>query len=204
MSRPTNRECLLPEIGDVDREAGEFWVQNPFQMPAGGHNLSAFERNRLYLNVDGHSFIDGSFTSTVDLDSDSRSAIVGDFNSDGAPDLLVGSVGGGPLRLFQNQAASSANFLRIKLKGIRSNAPGIGSRIVIHCGQRQIVRDIFPVNGFMGQGPPELIVGLADAQHIDRLEVRWPTGIVQEFSDLSVNGTVLITEGSDHVEVLRP
>ena len=61
MTRPLDRNARLPELGRVDREAGEFWVENPFDITSGGYNLSAFERNRLYLNLGGLSFLDASF-----------------------------------------------------------------------------------------------------------------------------------------------
>ena len=73
--------------------------------------MSAYERNKFYLNVDGHKFFDASFASNTDIDSDSRSAISSDFNDDGKPDLLVGSAGGGPLKLFLNQFENKNKFL---------------------------------------------------------------------------------------------
>ena len=96
MSRPLDRTASLPELGKVDRENGEFWAGNAFTMIGEGNNLSAYERNRVFLNTgDGKEFLDASFASAADIDSDSRSAIVADFDRDGWPDLLVGSVGGG-------------------------------------------------------------------------------------------------------------
>ena len=38
--------------------AGEFWVENPFQMAESGANLSAFEPNRLFLNAGGLKFVE--------------------------------------------------------------------------------------------------------------------------------------------------
>lgn len=195
VSRPLDRECSLPELGSVDRAAGEFWVENPFKMPGERHNLSAFERNRLFLNHRGNQFVDASFTSDADLDSDSRSAMPGDFNNDGATDLLVASVGGGPLRLFINQIGSSANYVSIQLSGTTSNKDAIGSRIVASVADRKIVRDVFPANGFMGQAPSQSHIGLGDAELIDRLEVRWPTGVTQTFRNIPARSKVSITEG---------
>ena len=116
MTRPLDRNARLPEIGEVDREAGEFWVENPFLMPGSGMNLSAFERNRLFLNVDGSSYIEASFAAQADIESDSRSVVAADFDRDGAEDLLVGSVGGGPLRLFLNRFDRAAR-VRLELVG---------------------------------------------------------------------------------------
>jgi hypothetical protein len=194
VSQPLNRYSKIAALGELDQEAGEFWVENPFMMMEIRANLSSYERNRAFLNVDGESFIDVSFASAVDIDSDSRSVIAADFNRDGATDLLVGSVGGGPLRLFLNRFPTQ-NSARIELVGVESNRPAIGTRLVAHVGSRQIVRDVFPANGFMGQGPVEVMLGLGLAKRIERLQVRWPSGKTQEFTDLSAGQTLVITEG---------
>lgn len=167
-----------------------------------GRNLSAYERNCLFLNLKGTSFLDGSFASGVDIDSDSRSVIVGDFNHDNAPDLLVGSVGGGPLRLFLNRFPKK-KWVRIELVGSKSNRQAIGSRVTIECNGRKIVRDMFPENGFMGQGPAEMIVGLGDARKIDTITVRWPTGFIQRFDDLPIDSRIRIREGEKSPRIAK-
>ena len=142
VSQPLNRSNpQIKALGELDEEAGEFWVENPFEMMEARANLSAYERNRTFLNVDGKSFIDISFASAADLDSDSRSVIAADFDRDGATDLLVGSVGGGPLRLFLNRFPKQ-NSVRIVLVGESSNRAAIGARLIAHVGSRQIVRDV--------------------------------------------------------------
>lgn len=202
MTQPMDRSCSLPQLGEVDEEAGEFWAENILQLPAQRKNLSAYERNRLYLNTKGDSFLDGSFASGVDLDADSRSVVAADFDRDGAVDLLVGSVGGGPLRLFLNNH-SSGQSLSIRLVGTTSNRSAIGTRIVAQTGDMKIVRDVFPANGFMGIGPPALLLGTGSAAQIDRLAIRWPTGEEQVFENIPANGEIEITEGETEITVLR-
>jgi hypothetical protein len=202
VSRPLDRTCHLPELGEVNREAGEFWVSNPFLMPQFGHNLSAYERNRLFLNVAGEGFVDASGFSSVDLDSDSRSAVTADFDRDGRVDLLVGSVGGGPLRLFLNRLPrADRHSVKLKLATTGSNRSAIGTRCELRCGDLRVVRDVFAANGCMGQGPPELVYGVGASPSIDSLTVRWPDGDVQTYTDLPVDATIRITEGSADAEV---
>lgn len=193
MSQPLNRTCTHPQLGEIDVEAGELWVGNPFQLVNQGDNLSAYERNRLYLNVDGQRFIDGSFASAVNIDSDSRSAIATDFNNDGAIDLLVGSVGGGPIRLFVNQIPQR-NRLQVTLEGVTSNRLAIGTRLIARIGEKQIVRDVFPVNGFMGQSPPLIDIGTGENQRIDELTIRWSSGTEQVLSDVDVQKPLHVVE----------
>ena len=112
MSRPLDRNAELPELGDVDREAGEFWIKNPFRIPSSGNNLSAYERNRLFLNVEGRAFIDASFASRADIDSDSRSVVVADFDQVIAEPGLMPTLTVGTAHLWRGYA----NF---KLKNYR-------------------------------------------------------------------------------------
>ena len=206
MTQPLDRRARLPQLGELDTEEGEFWVENPFLMRPNGMNLSAYERNCLFLNIDGGAFIDASFTSAVDIDADSRSVVAADFDRDGGVDLLVGSDGGGALRLFRNRLSQRGRSALVELRGTTSNRLGIGSRVIAKCGDRTIVRDLFPPSGFMGQGPSELLLGVEQAQRIDELTVRWPTGQTQRFTDLPVDGRIVITEGESEFEFvqLRP
>lgn len=201
MTRPLHRNCQLEQVGEVDRKAGEVWEADAFMLTRKGENLSSYERNRLYLNVNGETFVDASFASQVDLDSDSRQAITCDFDRNGTVDLLVGSSGGGPLRMFLNAFQHQNHRVALELVGIESNAQAIGSRVVVHVGGQQIVRDLFSANGFIGSGPPEELIGLGAAARIDRLEIRWPNGDRQEFKDLPVDVRIRLTEGRDEVRI---
>jgi hypothetical protein len=195
VSQPLDRTQQCEQLGQVDTAAGEFWVASPFQMPRLGHNLSAYEENRLYLNVHGQRFLDASFASRANIDSDSRSVIVGDMNADGAVDALVGSVGGGPLRLFLNRIPAANHRLRIKLVGTASNRAAIGSRVTLQCGPTTITRDWFPANGFMGQSPIDLSIGVGQATTVDRLTIRWPTGRTQSLEKVPVDQPWEFVEG---------
>jgi len=201
VSQPFDRSSRHKARGDLDVARGEFWVENTFQMPSQRHNLSAFEQNRVYLNQDGQRFLEVSHASRANIDSDSRSAIIADFDGDLAPDVLVGSVGGGPLRLFKNQFPVSGQRIRLNLIGHDSNRHGIGARVTLQCGQRQIVRDLFPADGFMGQSPTNFIIGTGQVDSVDRLIVRWSSGLTQQFDGVPVGHVVTIEESNDQLKV---
>lgn len=195
MSQPFDRNATLEKQGDLDEDAGEFWVANPFMMPEEGHNLSAFETNCLFLNSGGDQFLDASFASGANIDADSRSVIAADFDGDSSIDLLVANVGGGPLRLFSNQIPDPGRVLKLRLQGTKSNRTAVGSRIVITLENgRKIVRDVFPFNGFQGQGPVSTTIGVGPEDAVASLQIYWPSGAVQTFKDVPTGREISVSE----------
>ena len=195
MSQPCERNCNVEQPGEIDEELNEFWVGNPFEIYM-SQNLSCFERNRLFLNTGDGQFVDVSFSTGIDSDSDGRSAIPMDINNDGMQDLVLRQAGGGPLLVLQNNFPT-ANYLKVTLRGTKSNRQGIGSRLTATVGSRQIVREVYPVNTYRSQRPLAAHLGLGAAEKIDELTIRWPSGTQQVLKDISCNQHVLVTEESD-------
>ncbi len=203
MAQPFDRTALLNQAGDLDWRSGEFWVGNPFDLSQSSFNLSAFEPNRTYLGVDGESFLDLTYQSGMDSEGDGRASVGADFNNDGMPDVLVRQTGGGSLLLYENRFPRK-NYLKVSLRGTESNSLGVGARIELRAGRMTLHRQLYPVNSFRSQSPALVHFGLDRAETVDRLEIRWPSGRVQEFEDLEVNRHLRLTEGSDSVEVIYP
>lgn len=198
MSQPLDRSQSHDVLGKLDVDAGELWVDNPFHLPALGENLSAYEQNRVFLNSRGASFIDASFTSGANLDSDSRSVIAADFNNDGAQDLLVGSVGGGSIRLFLNRIPQG-NAIEISPLLPGGNATAIGARVTAAVGSEKVVRDLFPATGCLGQQPARIHIGLGDAANVDSITIRWPGGQTQQLGSVPAGSRVVVVEGGEPV-----
>ena len=182
VTQPLDRTCELPQLGELDSDKGEFWLTNVFQIANSGDNLSAFESNRLFFNAgEGKKFFDVSFDSGVNIDSDSRSVVATDFNNDRKPDLLVASVGGGPLRLFQNTVENDNRFIQFDVEAKAGS--NIGTRLIIHTETHAIYRDLFPHNGCMGQAPIDRTVGIPAGVKITSISIRWPDGTTQTVSN---------------------
>ena len=129
MSQPSNRAAASRAPGRLDPSLGEFWVNNPWDIVREGHNLSAFERTRTWLNVRGQSFLDVSYLSGADNDGDGRCVVAGDFRNIGRLDVVVRKASGGPLQLYENNFPQR-HYLKVTLRGTRSNRQGIGARLV--------------------------------------------------------------------------
>jgi enediyne biosynthesis protein E4 len=206
VSQPFDRGSHVTAPGPLDSSLGEFWVENPWDIISRGHNLSAFERNRVFLNVQGRDFLDISSLTGADSDGDGRSVVAADFRNNGQLDLLVRQVGGGAVLLYENQFPRR-HYLTVSLRGRRSNRLGIGARLKAYVGGRQLVRELYPHNTFRSQMPARVHFGLGDASAVDRLMIRWPSGDVQELTGLAADRHVVIEEGKsgpDAVEVVMP
>jgi len=202
VSQPCDRNCKVEQPGSLDAKLGEFWVGNPWGIVTEGHNLSAFERNRAFLNVNGQDFVDVSHLTGADSDGDGRAVVAADFRNVGMPDLIVRQAGGGPLLLFENRLPPR-HYLEVSLRGRRSNRQGVGARLTALVGGRQLVRELYPANGFHSQAPNVVHFGLADAGTVDRLTIRWPSGKVQVLTGLGGDRHVVVDEGKDGAEAVE-
>ena len=183
----------VPAPGEVDSSLNEFWEGDPWKIHR-EHNLSCFERNRLFMNIRGAGFLDISHLSGADNDGDSRSAIAVDVNHDGRLDLLLRQAGGGPFVLYENRA-QAGHFVEVTLRATTGHPSAIGAKITAKIADRQVVRECFPVNAFRSQAPLSIHIGLGDAEKIDELTVRWPLGRIEVFKDLAADQRITLQEG---------
>ena len=196
MSQPCSRSATIAAPGQVDKSLGEFWVENPWEIVKGGHNLSAYERKRTWMNVGGENFLDLSYLTGMDSDGDGRCAVAGDFQNTGRLDLVVRQVGGGPLLFFANQFPQR-HYLKVTLRGKQSNRQGIGARLTARVRDQQFVREMYPINSYRSQAPNIVHFGLGDATKVDRLTVRWPSGKMQVLSNVPADAHVVIDENRE-------
>jgi enediyne biosynthesis protein E4 len=202
VSQPCNRGADVPLPGKLDPSLKEFWVTNPFQIGSAGHNLSAFERNRMFLNVKGEAFLEVSHLSGTDSDGDGRSVVAADFRNCGMLDLIVRQAGGGPLLLYENHLPPKPH-LTVSLRGRQSNRQGVGARLTAVVRGQQIVRELFPANGYRSQAPNQVHFGLGDSDTVDTLTIRWPSGKVQVLTGVKGNRQIVVDEGKDGPDAIE-
>ena len=190
--------AICPAPIKPDERLKDWWVENPWQIAAKGKSLSGYERNRIFLNSRGEEFFEVSgLTGGADSDGDGRAVVPLDFNGDGMQDLIVRQAGGGPFLMFENRL-SKANWLTVSLLGKKSNSLGIGARVTAEISGQKIVRELFPHNTFKSQAPARVHFGLAKSAKVDRLTIRWPSGIVQELLDVAPNQHLHLQEPTDY------
>jgi hypothetical protein len=196
----------VPLPGTLDKSLGEFWVNSPWQIATDNRNLSAFERNRAFLNVKGENFLDISQLTGADSDGDGRAVVAVDLRNVGMLDLIVRQAGGGPLKVYENRLPRRG-YLEVTLRGQVSNRQGIGARLTAMVNGKQLVREMFPANSYLSQSPNIVHFGLAESDRVEKLTIRWPSGKVQELKNIKGNCHIVVDEnrdGADAIETVTP
>ena len=131
-----------------------------------------------------------------------RGLAVGDFDNDGAVDVLVGLNGGAPI-LLRNNAAAGNNWLGIKLEGDKANRDAIGAKLIWTASGKTRTRLKNNGGSYLSSHDPREVLGIGPATKIEQLTIQWPgpSTRVDKFTNLEVNRYVHIREGGEISEM---
>jgi len=126
----------------------------------------------------------------------SRGLALGDFNNDGAIDVLVANNDEPPL-LLRNEVGPQNNWLGLRLIGKKANIDAVGARITYQAGDLKRNRMKVGGGGFLSSHDPRIVLGIGKRSKLDWIEIKWPqpSGAVERFTDLPLNRYVTIVEG---------
>jgi enediyne biosynthesis protein E4 len=125
-----------------------------------------------------------------------RGLAIGDFDNDGAVDLLISMNGGAPL-LLRNNVGKLNHWLGLALVGSKSNRDAVGARVTYQSGDLKRSRMKTGGGSFLSSHDPRLVLGIGPRTKIDLLEVKWPkpSDAIERFTDLPIDRYVTIIEG---------
>jgi len=131
-----------------------------------------------------------------------RGAAFADYDNDGDVDIFVVQQGG-PAHLFRNEGGNTSNWLEVQAKGRRSNASAIGTTLRVVTGASVQIQQIGSQSSYCSQNSLRTHFGLGNVSKVDTLEIAWPSGTRQRFTDVQVNQIMRVVEGQD-IQPLKP
>jgi hypothetical protein len=128
-----------------------------------------------------------------------RSAAYADVFNDGRLDVLL-STNGGAAHLFRNVAAGAAkekpnHSVRFKLIGTKSNRDGIGAVVRVTTSDGTQTQMLKSGSSYLAANELVLTFGLGQWTKADAVEIRWPSGQVDQLLNVNAGQTVSVTEG---------
>ena len=157
--------------------------------------IRAQQQPHLYLN-NGEGIFDRLTQDAGGLLSETiiaRGAAYADYDRDGDLDILM-SENNGPLHLWRNDS-KHGNFLRVRLKGKKSNRDGIGAFVSISAANRTFSQHVRTGASYLSQSELMATFGLGEITLVDTLRVNWPSGQVDTFTNIMTNQEIRIVEG---------
>lgn len=171
-------------------------------MVVNGYGLES--ENFLYRNShkQGASrFENVTQTSGVADISDSNALAVFDYDNDGDLDMLISNSDKHLVfyenELIENNTFANKNWLKIQLEGTTSNRDAIGAMVEVVAGNDNLYR-FHHGSGFLSQNLQPVHFGLGGHSRVEKLKILWPSGIKEEYFDISVNETLHAKEGAGY------
>jgi enediyne biosynthesis protein E4 len=155
------------------------------------------QRNLLYHNAGDGTFDDVTSAAGpgIELRRSGRGVAFGDFDNDGDLDVVINNQND-PVTLLRNDGGNKNHWLSIRTVGTKSNRDGIGARIAILAGGRRQIDEVRSGGSYLSQNDLRVHFGLGQASRLDRLEIRWPSGIVDKLENISADQFLVVREGT--------
>ena len=168
------------------------------------------QRKLFYRNLRNGRFEDISTQLGLGISDPvaARGCAFGDFDNDGDVDVVVNPVNDYP-QLLRCDSKLENNWLKVKTIGTKSNRSGIGARL--KCVSRpsdekdihEQIDEVRSGGSYYSQNDLRVHFGLGNADKVQLLEIRWPSGQIDQLKNISANQLIFVKEGEGIVRTMR-
>lgn len=171
---------------------------------AQGHDLDTIELNYPNLHYrepvllarnTGHGFVDVSGQSGVVFHEAwvARGMAVGDIHNDGRLDAVV-TTNDGLVHLLHNETSTQNHWILLKLVGHKSNRDAIGASVTLTTDSGSQWATVSTASSYLSASDKRVHFGLGLNKTVQKIEVRWPSGIKQTLNDIPGDQILQIDE----------
>jgi hypothetical protein len=171
--------------GHIDEEIGRVQPKITFKQPA------------LLLRNTGKAgrFENASTSVGPDLVKPlvARGAAYADYDRDGDLDVLV-TTNHGPAYLFRNDGGNANSWISLRLLGAKSNRSALGAVVRIESASGKQWQMVRSGSSYCSQSDLALTFGLARDPVVSAIEIVWPSGTRQRFTNVPSKQHLLVDE----------
>ena len=161
------------------------------------HLGSSYEEPRILYHNNGN----GTFNEVLSPGAgilqplSSRGLAVGDLWNDGRLSVVISNMNAKP-SLLVNRERYRNHWIGLKAQGTKSNRDGIGARITLKVSNRTLTDEVRSGSSYISNSDMRLHFGLGADTKVDAVEVRWPSGLMERFGNLSIDKINTVKEGT--------
>ena len=154
------------------------------------------QQKQLFLN-EGKRFrhVTKEVGGALVIEKSSRGAAFGDYDNDGDIDALVVNMNDTPT-LLRNDTPRTRHWITLRLVGTKSNGDAIGAKVIVESAGRRQTAIVRGDGSYMSHSDVRAHFGLGEATKVSRVEIRWPSGLVQNVGALAVDQFYVLREGA--------
>src|SRR5712664_2498197 len=154
------------------------------------------ERPQLFRNLDSSKFqeVSPATGSGLAVVIPARGAAFGDLFNDGRIDVVLNNMDAPPT-LLRNVVKNENHWLTLKLVGgPKGPRDAIGAKVFLTAGGVQHRADVFSGGSYASSSDPRVHFGLGEATRMEKLEIRWPSGVSEEIPIHEVDRILTVVE----------
>ena len=127
------------------------------------------------------------------LSAVSRGSAFADIDNDGDLDAFISNNNQRPF-LLRNDGGNRNHWIAVKTIGRVSNRDGIGAQVKVISGDLVQIEEVRSGSSYLSQNDLRLYFGLGRRERVDRVEIRWPSGIVQTLEEMAIDSIHRVEE----------
>jgi hypothetical protein len=133
----------------------------------------------------------------------SRGLAVGDLFNRGRLNLVVENLTGAPM-ILEARPDPANHWVSFELEGSSTNRMALNARVLVTTGAMQQMDEVRSGGSYLSQSDVRLHFGLGSSTKMDKVEVRWPSGVSQVFEGVVADRFYTLKEGGGLKEKAKP
>jgi hypothetical protein len=96
--------------------------------------------------------------------------------------------------VLRNETSTHSHWITLKLEGVKSNRDGIGAQLEITTDAGKQYATVTTASSYESSSEKRVHFGLGNAESVNLIRIRWPSGTIQTLNDVKANQFLVVTE----------